>query len=68
MQMFASLDKANPDTGNVRGLNLAAVKHTTVQVTGLPLYQERLRIGHGLLYYAWTDRSLVYIVYTFNNM
>jgi hypothetical protein len=31
------LDKANPDTGNIRGLNLAAVKHTTVQVSRLPL-------------------------------
>jgi hypothetical protein len=37
MQMFATLDKANPDTGNIRGLNLAAVKHTNVQVTKLPL-------------------------------
>jgi hypothetical protein len=35
MQMFATLDKANPDTGNIRSLNLAAVKHTTVQVTRL---------------------------------
>jgi hypothetical protein len=25
------------DTGNIRGLNLAAVKHTTVQVTRLLL-------------------------------
>jgi hypothetical protein len=33
MKMFAKLDKADPDTGNVRGLNLAAVNHTTVQVT-----------------------------------
>jgi hypothetical protein len=33
MQMFAELDKANPDTG----LNLVEVKHTTVQVTRLPL-------------------------------
>jgi hypothetical protein len=31
--MFAKLDKARPGTGNTRGLNLAAVKHTTVQVT-----------------------------------
>jgi hypothetical protein len=29
--------KANCDTGNIRGLNLAAVKHTTVQVTRLLL-------------------------------
>jgi hypothetical protein len=30
MQMFATLEKAKPDTGYIRGLNLAAVKHTTV--------------------------------------
>jgi hypothetical protein len=35
VQMFATLDKASPDTGNIRGLNLAAVKHTTVEVTRL---------------------------------
>jgi hypothetical protein len=37
MQMFAILDKAKPDTEYVRGLNLAAVKHATVQVTRLSL-------------------------------
>jgi hypothetical protein len=37
MQMFATLDKANRDTGNIRDLNLAAVNHTTVQVTTLLL-------------------------------
>jgi hypothetical protein len=37
MQIFATLDKANPDTGNIRGLNLAVVKHTIVQVTTLSL-------------------------------
>jgi hypothetical protein len=31
------LDKAKPDTENIRGLNLAAVRHTTVQVTRLLL-------------------------------
>jgi hypothetical protein len=31
------LNKAKPVTENIRGLNLAAVKHTTVQVTRLPL-------------------------------
>jgi hypothetical protein len=36
-KMFATLDKAKPDTGNTRGLNLAAVKHTTVQVSRLRL-------------------------------
>jgi hypothetical protein len=34
MQMFATLDKANPDTGNI---NFAAVKHTTVHLSGLLL-------------------------------
>jgi hypothetical protein len=36
-QMLAALDKANPDTENIRSLKLAAVKHTTVQVTRLLL-------------------------------
>jgi hypothetical protein len=32
-----TLEKAKPVTENIRGLNLAAVKHTTVQVSGLPM-------------------------------
>jgi hypothetical protein len=48
VKMFATLDKANPDAGNTRGLNLVAVKHTTVQVTTPLLEQELLMIG--LLY------------------
>jgi hypothetical protein len=31
MKMFAILDKAKPSTENIRGLNLAAVRRTTVQ-------------------------------------
>jgi hypothetical protein len=50
MQIFATFDKANRDTGNIRGLNLAAVKHTTVQVSIQLLQQEILMIGHDLLY------------------
>jgi hypothetical protein len=50
MQMFATLDKAKPETGNIIKINLAAVKHTTVQVTRLPLQQGLLMIGHDLLY------------------
>jgi hypothetical protein len=50
MQNFATLDKTNRDTGNVRGLNLTAVKRTTFQVTRLLLHQELLMIGHDLLY------------------
>jgi hypothetical protein len=37
MKMFATLDKEKPDTENIRGLNLAAVKHTTVQVIRMTL-------------------------------
>jgi hypothetical protein len=37
MQMFATFDKANRDTGNTGALNLAVVKHTTVQVSRLLL-------------------------------
>jgi hypothetical protein len=37
MQMSAILGKAKPDTENIRGLNLAAVKRTTVQVSRLLL-------------------------------
>jgi hypothetical protein len=37
MNMFAVNDKAKPDTENVRGLNLAVVKLTIVQVTKLLL-------------------------------
>jgi hypothetical protein len=33
IKMFSTLDKAKPTTGNMRGLNLAAVKNTTVQVS-----------------------------------
>jgi hypothetical protein len=36
------LDKAKPDTGNTRGLNLAGVMFTTVQVPRLPLWRELL--------------------------
>jgi hypothetical protein len=37
MQIFAISDKAKPDIENITALNLAAVKHKTVQVAGLPL-------------------------------
>jgi hypothetical protein len=37
MNMFVEQDKAKPDTENIRDLNLAAVKLTTIQVTELPL-------------------------------
>jgi hypothetical protein len=37
IKMFAILDKAKPNIENIRGLNLAALRHTTVEVTRLPL-------------------------------
>jgi hypothetical protein len=37
MYMFVVWDKAKPDVENIRGFNLVVVKHTTVQVTKLPL-------------------------------
>jgi hypothetical protein len=36
MKMFATLDKAKPVIESTRGLNLAAVMCTTVQVSRLP--------------------------------
>jgi hypothetical protein len=36
-KMFAIWDKTKPDIESIRSLHLAAVKHTTVQVTRLPL-------------------------------
>jgi hypothetical protein len=50
MQMFATLDKANRDTGYIRGLNLTAFKHTTVQVIRLLLLQYLLMRGYDLLH------------------
>jgi hypothetical protein len=45
LNFFALQDKAAPDVENRRGLNLAAVKHTTVHVTKLPLYHKLNKIG-----------------------
>jgi hypothetical protein len=35
--MFVVQDKAKPGIENIRGLNLAVVKHTTIQETKLSL-------------------------------
>jgi hypothetical protein len=37
MDMFTAYDMAKPDIENTSGLNLAAVKLKTIQVTKLPL-------------------------------
>jgi hypothetical protein len=65
MNMFAIMGMAKPITETIRGLYLAAVTYTTVQVPRLPWWLELRLIGHNLLYLAWTDRGLVYSVYTY---
>jgi hypothetical protein len=55
IRMYVQLEKENPDTGNVRGLNLAADKPTTVQVSNcrfLGLNKLRNKLLH---YPALTD-------------
>jgi hypothetical protein len=37
VQMFATSEIVKPDTENIKGLSLAAVKRTTIQVTWQPL-------------------------------
>jgi hypothetical protein len=37
MNMFAVFDQVTPDMENIKGLNLAVVKRTTVRVTKLLL-------------------------------
>jgi hypothetical protein len=65
MKTFATLDKAKLDTGNIRGLKLAAVLCTTVQVSDCRRSMSYLQIiGHNLLYRAGTEGGLVYIVCT----
>jgi hypothetical protein len=60
-EMFAILDKAKPDTENIRGLNSAVAKPMTVKVTKLLVYCELLKIRRNLLFSAWPDRGLVRI-------
>ena len=52
MKMFVILDKAKLSTGNINGLNLAAVRLTIAPVSKLPQHK------HDLLYKAWTDEGL----------
>jgi hypothetical protein len=63
--MFATLDKAKHDTENIRDLNLAVVKHMTVQAINLVLQPELPLIRHNLMYRAWTKRGLIYVLYIY---
>jgi hypothetical protein len=62
MQLFASLENAKADIENAR-LNSAAVKLVTVQVTGLPLWLQLLKIQRDLLFSHQTDTGLVRVYY-----
>jgi hypothetical protein len=48
--MYVQLDRENPGTGNIRGLNLAAVKPTTVQVSNC-CFLGLNTLRHRLLHY-----------------
>jgi hypothetical protein len=63
--MFTRLDKAKPDTENIRNLNLAVVRHMGVPVIKLVLQPELPLIRHNLLYRAWTERGLIYVLYIY---
>jgi hypothetical protein len=58
IQMQVQLDKENPGTGNIRGLNLAADKPTAVQVSNCR-FLDLSKLRHKLLHYpALTDVSV----------
>jgi hypothetical protein len=59
------LDKANPDTENIRNLNLEVVKHMTTQVIKLVLQPELVLLGHSMLYRTWSKIGLVYVLYIY---
>jgi hypothetical protein len=63
IEILATLDKTKLSTGIIRDLNWAALEHTTVQVTKLPLQLELSKIRHDQLYKAWTGRDIVCVVY-----
>jgi hypothetical protein len=63
--MLAILEKANPDTENIRDVSLAVVRHVTAQVIKLVLQPELPLIGHNLLYRACTKRGLIYVLYIY---
>jgi hypothetical protein len=58
--MVAILDKAKRITENIRYLNLAVVRHMTVQVIKFVFQPELPLIRHNLLYRTWTKRGLIY--------
>jgi len=65
MKLFATLDEAKPNSRNIRGLNWTAVKRTTVQVSGLPLYYSIGQLGHDLLAETLYVCCVLYTVHCF---
>jgi hypothetical protein len=45
----------------IRGLNLVAIKRTTVQMTRQPLYNELHKLGYDLMRQDQTNRGLIYV-------
>jgi hypothetical protein len=67
--MYVQLDKENPGTGNIRGLNLAADKATTVQVSnrrfvGLNKLRHKLRHYPALTDVPAYSRTLCQLVFS----
>jgi hypothetical protein len=59
IQMHVQLDNAKPRTGNIRGLNLAADKPTTVQVSNCRVLVLN-KLWHKLLHYPELTAVPVY--------
>jgi hypothetical protein len=53
-------------TQNIRDLNSAVVRRMTVQVIKIVLQPQLSLIRHNLLYLAWTQRGIVYVLYIQN--
>jgi hypothetical protein len=68
MKMFATLDKANRNTGSIRGLNLEAVKHTTVQVTAVAAGATNDRAMTCSTEPELTEALYMLYIHTFNNL
>jgi hypothetical protein len=58
--MYVQLDKEKPGIGNIRGLNLAAVKSTTVQVSD-SRFRGLNKLRHRLLHNPALTEVTVYI-------
>jgi hypothetical protein len=69
MKMFAILDKAKPDTGNTKGLNLAAAMFKNVQMSRLPLWPLLLVSSRAKSAVPSRDKRglvcIIYIVYIY---